>query len=1421
MAQEISLKFNAQLAGGAKAVFTSLSNGLKQVAKGFQVLAKEQIKLGNKGAATALNETAKGLKKYTKEIDKTVKSQDKLTKSNKKTKESTKKLSTAFSSLGKSIQTYSRYMVASNLILGVIGGFKASTAAVIEYDQALHDLKAITLSSATETDMMGKTIVEVAQLTKFSMGEVGGAMKKLAQAGFSATEITGMIGHIANLATGSLESLDVTVKLVSTAIRVFGMEMKDTEQVVDIFSNAVNKSRLTVSGLNTTFNYIGPIAAATGLSLKDTSASMMLLANSGLRFSTIGTGLRRIIGGLAKPSGRFKDAILEAGYTLADFNPNLTSFRDILEKLPHVVKNSTDAIEFFGYRGSSVISAFATQGVEEYDRLRAATNRVGTTSEMAAVQMQGLQNAIKNIKDRFGVLAKTLSEGGLLTIMKALVSAVRSLLSALIVIAGHPLGQAIMGFGLLATAIAGATAAIIALKTVASTAFFTSMGAQLASLHTKLSIFGAASLTTSAGILTLKSAVLGASKAFLGLLLNPVVLALSAVTLAVIGTIAAFKNNEKALRTMAIENEKYSSSLASVQSKLEKYKKIVAENGVHSEKAKKAALSLRTGVSELGEAYEGIIPITDGFLSNVDATTGAIKNQEETVNNLSAELKSEFIQSTLAAVAAAEKLETKTKSGSFVIRIYETALAGVLDKFRQLKKVDAWLGKIFGFKLDTDPLMPDSLDEGITEFKRLSKAAKDGSEKAAASVKVFQEGGKKILDVLLQEEWMRENLKDLTREQIKEAILGMADLTDAQKISAAAAIEAGVELSKVIEATQAKSKKDKEMADISNAYKEFGLTIGGTSKKLNVWMNKLKALTKITGKHKASSSDLVAAFRKVGNQVKSVAGFAKFNEAMDTVRESGRLTTNDLLQMDEITKKVYDSIMVGATGMREVLNATLDEYYQRVGEKAKRDLETGSTELKKQYDDKVRFITKHYKLEDTILTLKHQAYVNYYSNLSALEEQHSIKAERNINAEFSRKKQALQYTITDETLLNTKIAELEKERLKLVIANFEERKTKYTSMIDELIKEEDKLTDKIKDEQEFRKDTEKTTDELVRNLKYKTITTQQKILAEEIRMREIHKKAKDAYFAKDFDKAKKLFAEEQKGYNAIANMLEKKGGSEAKYFNEINKYANKIKTIGKDILKVSEDEERSLATQKDNIVTLKKELETSAKEIEKSIEASNAQFDELITGSVKKIIKLNKNISDINDIDISKPMEDLEASTNKTLKAVDKLLAKLAKVKSASVSTGGTPATGMKTGGAIPGYGGGDKVPAMLEQGEFVIRKENVKKYGIDLFQKFNQGLISKVQAFSAGGVVPKEEGVAPSFFKSVAKSMPSLSSVAGAIQSGFNSVRTGSEMSLEGLKDFGRLKLQTNDSEFSVIAHKDVVAQLSSHLQEVRRFAT
>lgn len=45
---------------------------------------------------------------------------------------------------------------------------------------------------------------------------------------------------------------------------------------------------------------------------------------------------------------------------------------------------------------------------------------------------------------------------------------------------------------------------------------------------------------------------------------------------------------------------------------------------------------------------------------------------------------------------------------------------------------------------------------------------------------------------------------------------------------------------------------------------------------------------------------------------------------------------------------------------------------------------------------------------------------------------------------------------------------------------------------------------------------------------------------------------------------------------------------------------------------------------------------------------------------------------------------------------------------------------GMATGGKLPGYGGGDRVKLLAEAGEFIVRKEAVKRYGAALFHGLN-----------------------------------------------------------------------------------------------------
>lgn len=63
---------------------------------------------------------------------------------------------------------------------------------------------------------------------------------------------------------------------------------------------------------------------------------------------------------------------------------------------------------------------------------------------------------------------------------------------------------------------------------------------------------------------------------------------------------------------------------------------------------------------------------------------------------------------------------------------------------------------------------------------------------------------------------------------------------------------------------------------------------------------------------------------------------------------------------------------------------------------------------------------------------------------------------------------------------------------------------------------------------------------------------------------------------------------------------------------------------------------------------------------------------------------------------------------------------------------------GMKSGGSVGGVGSGDKIPAMLEPGEFVLKKNVARKVGYSTLNAINDGTVRK---FAAGGIVGKLSG--------------------------------------------------------------------------------
>lgn len=612
MSNEINMKFNASLGSGAKSTFAGLSEGLKKVAKGFQILAKDQISLGKSGVASSLNETAKKLTNLSKQLGD-------YSKQTNEAVQKTGKFSGIINQLSKSMQTYGRYMVSSSILRGITSGFSSATDSIIDHDQALHDLKAIMGATGEEVKNMEVAILSVAGSTKFSIGETAEAMKLLGQSGFSAGDSINALGPIANLATGTLSTFRSTVDLVSTAIRVFNLQTSDTARVTDIYANAVNKSKLTIDKLNTAMNYIGPIANAAGVSIEETSTAMMLLANTGLRASTIGTGLRRMMTLLLKPTAAFKQAVYDAGYTMDDFNPKMDKFSNIVGKLGNVVGDAEDAVKMFGIRGASVISAFAENGQAEFERLAQAVSQTGTASTMAAEQMKGLAIALKNMKDKFGVLAVAMGKAGFTKAWALLVNSIRAVEDGLITLANSGIGQFVMStLGLTAAIGSAALGLTLFIKLLSSkmvllfAAQVAELTAQMLSLSFSMAAFKGATMATSLTNLKTAFAGLGGTIASTTarmasfIAMNPILIgALTVIGVLLSGLIINWMRYTKKLENIVAKNEAISGSLELVRTSIEGYDKILEKNGETSKKYLEIKERLIKTFGQFGSSIKG------------------------------------------------------------------------------------------------------------------------------------------------------------------------------------------------------------------------------------------------------------------------------------------------------------------------------------------------------------------------------------------------------------------------------------------------------------------------------------------------------------------------------------------------------------------------------------------------------------------------------------------------------------------------------------------------------------------------------------------------------------------------------------------------------------------------------------------------
>ena len=95
-------------------------------------------------------------------------------------------------------------------------------ASTIEFEDSMKSIQAITASSNSEMATIGEAIKETARDTAFSISEIAGAVKLVAQAGVKIQEIPKVVKVIADVATASGSTIETVSDIITTAKEIWG-----------------------------------------------------------------------------------------------------------------------------------------------------------------------------------------------------------------------------------------------------------------------------------------------------------------------------------------------------------------------------------------------------------------------------------------------------------------------------------------------------------------------------------------------------------------------------------------------------------------------------------------------------------------------------------------------------------------------------------------------------------------------------------------------------------------------------------------------------------------------------------------------------------------------------------------------------------------------------------------------------------------------------------------------------------------------------------------------------------------------------------------------------------------------------------------------------------------------------------------------
>lgn len=306
------------------------------------------------------------------------------------------------------------WLLGGALIFGTVfkiqQAFSEAIGTIFKFSQAIIDVGAITNASAADMKILEKAARDVATSTKMGFLEAADALKILGQAGLTAKESAEALKTVAMLVTATGASSQEAVKVLTTAMNVWKLSATESTRIGNVLAAALNYSKLEINDLATSFNYVAATAKQVGMSIEQTAATLAVLSNAGLRASTIGTGLRGILGQLIAPSTAFRKELDAIGVDFEDIRMPGNNLIDILGLLEKKGFDLTSIFEGLEKRQAGVFASMRDMGPAALQRMTDALTGTNAMLVMNERAMEGPMNQLHVFKTRLLDVALSLSD---------------------------------------------------------------------------------------------------------------------------------------------------------------------------------------------------------------------------------------------------------------------------------------------------------------------------------------------------------------------------------------------------------------------------------------------------------------------------------------------------------------------------------------------------------------------------------------------------------------------------------------------------------------------------------------------------------------------------------------------------------------------------------------------------------------------------------------------------------------------------------------------------------------------------------------------------------------------------------------------------------------------------------------------------